>query len=671
MNGDGGAPFEVTAAERPPAHAPLALIYDVVSDPIMLLEPEGDDFRIVSSNAALVATLGMPRDQIVGTLLGALNPDGEKPSRFGNACRRAFRERVAIRYEEHTLFRGKRISALITLTPIFDGDGECRQVLSVSRDITHETQVIDALRASEHNLEATLRSIGDAVITTDNSGRIMRMNPQAELTTGFTLADARGRALHEVFRVIDAKSRASLRSPAFDVLRDGIVIDVGGDALLLARGGVERAVSASAAPIRDVGGHMSGVVVIYRDVTPERRAAAEKRAVEAERRRTETALRESEARYRTQFEHAPEAIVTFDVDAGRFVEANGNALRLFGYSRDELMKIGPLEVTPPTQPDGRFSWEVIAEYVARAIGGETPTLEGTIIDKSARELPCEIRLVRLPGAGMLVRASVIDITERKVAAALLEQNRLIQAANRMKSEFVANMSHELRTPLNAILGFAELMVDGKLGHVSLEQKDALADVLASGRHLLSLINGMLDLAKVESGRMEIAPERVDLRVVVAEVTDVLRALAARKRIKLGAHVDASLAEVVVDPARLKQVLFNYVSNALKFTPENGAVMVRALPDGDDAFVVHVEDTGIGIEPRDLDKLFLEFSQLDAGMTKRHEGTGLGLALTKRIVEALGGRVAVASTPGKGSTFSARLPRAPRTLVALGEPLVTR
>ncbi|HEY4223541.1 MAG TPA: PAS domain S-box protein, partial [Myxococcota bacterium] len=660
MNGDGSQ--RPTAAQPPaPSAAQLAVVYATVSDAIMIIDvvpsavgalPAVPELIVASVNDGFVRVMREDPSRFIGLSVGVVFGAGPRPMHFHELCHQVVREHKISTWEEHTSYFGRRISARVTLTPIIEG-GRCVHIVSVSRDITHETEVIEALRAGEQHLEATVRSIGDGFITTDTRGQIVRMNPQAEHTTGFALADVGGRPLHEILPVVDGRTRAPIVAVP-RVLQSGEALELGPDALLVTRTGSERPISGTFAPIRDVGGGLSGVVVIYRDVTSERRAAQEKRAVEAERRRTETALRESEARYRTQFEHAPEAIVTIDVDNGRFVEANSNALRLFGYGRDELMRIGPLEVSPSTQPDQRFSWEMIAEHISRAIGGEVPVFEYTILDKAGHAFPCEIRLVRLPGAGMLCRASVVDVTDRKQAEelkrysrALLEENRLIQAANRLKSEFVANMSHELRTPLNAILGFAELMHDGKIGAVSEEQQQALTDVLASGRHLLDLINGMLDLAKVESGRMEIAPQPVDLHALLAEVVDVSRSLAARKRIELSAHVDPSVSAVVTDPARLKQVLFNYLSNALKFTPDGGRVAVRAQPESESDFRVLVEDSGVGIDEEDLGKLFIEFSQLDAGMTKRHEGTGLGLALTKRIVEAQGGRVGVTSAPGSG------------------------
>jgi signal transduction histidine kinase len=233
-----------------------------------------------------------------------------------------------------------------------------------------------------------------------------------------------------------------------------------------------------------------------------------------------------------------------------------------------------------------------------------------------------------------------------------------EQANRLKSEFLANMSHELRTPLHTIMGFAQLMHQGTVGPVSPEHHEYLGDILYSSRHLLHLINDVLDLSKVEAGKMEFHPEPLDLRQVAAEVTDVLRPLAMKKRMCLAVEIDPAVADVTADPARLKQVLYNYLSNALKFTPEDGRITIRARPEGPDWFCLEVEDTGIGIQPADVGRLFVEFQQLDAGAAKQYPGTGLGLALTKRLVEAQGGRVGVRSALTTGTVFSAVLPQRP-------------
>ncbi|HKS16632.1 MAG TPA: ATP-binding protein, partial [Planctomycetota bacterium] len=282
--------------------------------------------------------------------------------------------------------------------------------------------------------------------------------------------------------------------------------------------------------------------------------------------------------------------------------------------------------------------------------------------KDGTEFPAEISLSPIDTElGKLVTAAVRDVSDRKRLEnerreVLEDQNRRIQEANRLKSEFLANMSHELRTPLNAIIGFSELMHDGKVP-VS-DYPEYLGDILKSSRHLLQLINDVLDLAKVEAGKMEFHPEAVQPSRIVDEVKGILRSLVSKKRIQMDVSVDPRVGEVVVDPAKLKQVLYNYVSNAVKFTPDEGRVAIRVQPEGADAFRVEVEDSGIGIRSEDFPRLFVEFQQLDATTAKKYPGTGLGLAFTKRIVEAQGGEVGVRSRPGVGSVFHALLPKKP-------------
>jgi signal transduction histidine kinase/DNA-binding response OmpR family regulator len=247
-----------------------------------------------------------------------------------------------------------------------------------------------------------------------------------------------------------------------------------------------------------------------------------------------------------------------------------------------------------------------------------------------------------------------------------EQNRLIQQANRLKSEFLANMSHELRTPLNGIIGFAEIMHDEKVGPISPDHKEYLKDILTSARHLLQLINDVLDLSKVEAGKFEFTPEKTDPVIVLGEVRDIVRALAAKKRIRLDFEIHPSLPTIVADARSLKQILYNYISNAIKFTPENGVVKVSVKPEDADYFRIEVTDTGVGIRREDLDRLFLEFQQLNSGNTPQFAGTGLGLALTKKIVEAQGGRVGATSVPAQGSTFYALLPLSPAAAPRIAE-----
>jgi len=260
---------------------------------------------------------------------------------------------------------------------------------------------------------------------------------------------------------------------------------------------------------------------------------------------------------------------------------------------------------------------------------------------------------------------VTEITHRKLAvesrltALRLEaENHKIQEASRLKSEFLANMSHELRTPLNAIIGFSELLLAGAVSPESPEHKVFLGHISTSGLHLLQLINDVLDLSKVESGKFEFFAEPVQLPVLIKEVQDILYTQIQQKHIQVTADVDPTLTDLMLDPGRLKQVLYNYLSNALKFTPEFGQVTVRARPEGGAAFRIEVEDNGIGISEADQLRLFTDFLQLDAGSTRQHQGTGLGLALARRLVQAQGGTVGVRSTRGVGSVFYLVMSRAP-------------
>src|SRR5436305_2517211 len=200
------------------------------------------------------------------------------------------------------------------------------------------------------------------------------------------------------------------------------------------------------------------------------------------------------------------------------------------------------------------------------------------------------------------------------------------------------MSHELRTPLNGIIGFAELMHDGRVGPVSTQHQEYLGDILTSAKHLLQLINDVLDLSKVEAGKFEFRPEPVILELLVREVCEIVRTLAAHKRIQLGIEIEPAVTGIVADSRSLKQILYNYLSNALKFTPDEGEVVLRIRPEDKDQFRIEVEDSGMGVKADDIGRLFVEFQQLDASTAKKYTGTRPGLALTQLIVEAQRGKV---------------------------------
>ena len=547
---------------------------------------------------------------------------------------------------------------------------------------------------------------------------------------------------------------------------------------------------------------------------------------EAEQGRLE--LQQGEARLRTLVENAPEAIIVVDLTTGLFAEPNENATKLYGLSREELVKVGPAQMSPPTQPDGRDSTEKAMEKIGEAMQGGTPVFEWVHRNAQGQDIPCEVRLVRLPSDRPQVRASVTDITERKrnqeilaqranqletvatlssTASTVLDPDKLLQAVvdlaqerfglyhahiyladdswqtlllasgagevgrkmvaeehsipmdaekslvaravrerqsiiandvrsqadflpnpflpetraemavpmivgdkvlgvfdvqsdradsftkadadiyttlasqvavalqnarlyveqaatvtqlrelDRLKSSFLANMSHELRTPLNSILGFTDVMLEGLDGQLTDYMDNDLRLIQKNGQHLLHLINDVLDMAKIESGKMNLNPEKFKIHDVLDEVTSITSTLASEKNLSLFIQEDSDQeVEIFADNTRLRQVMINLVNNSIKFT-ENGKIVLKATSLDGSRILITVKDTGIGIPPEQLEAVFQEFSQVDTSTTRKAGGTGLGLPISRRLVEMHGGRLWAESTgiSGEGSTFFVELP----------------
>jgi|GEM_PF-1573548 len=260
-------------------------------------------------------------------------------------------------------------------------------------------------------------------------------------------------------------------------------------------------------------------------------------------------------------------------------------------------------------------------------------------------------------------AAVLDRLNRQLLiqqAELQQINAQLAAASRHKSQFLANMSHELRTPLNAIIGFSGILLNPSLGKVSEEeQREFLDNIMISGKHLLGLINEVLDLSKIEAGRVTLSRDRFSVPEVVESVRQTVEPLAHKKNIVIEATFDANLPPMTADETKFRQILYNLLSNAIKFTPEAGRVRVHAQADHQ-SIEISVSDTGIGIKPEDRERIFHEFEQVEMSAERRFEGTGLGLTLAKKLVEIQGGRIWLESAVGKGSTFSFALPSAPET-----------
>lgn len=260
-----------------------------------------------------------------------------------------------------------------------------------------------------------------------------------------------------------------------------------------------------------------------------------------------------------------------------------------------------------------------------------------------------IRITRLQDLNVLLEKKVEERTEE-----LRSANIALEKANRLKSEFLATMSHELRTPLNAIIGFAEVLKDEVVGIVNKEQKEYLGDIHTSGQHLLNMINSILDLSKIEAGKLELKYETFHIREIIREVLNTIAPFSRKKSITIQTSIPKDIHPLTADRVKFKQILFNLLSNSVKFTPDNGRITISANPEKQH-IRFDVSDTGIGIKPEDMNNLFEPFHQLDASHARHYEGTGLGLALTKRLVELHGGQIWAKSEYGKGSTFSFLLP----------------
>jgi len=249
--------------------------------------------------------------------------------------------------------------------------------------------------------------------------------------------------------------------------------------------------------------------------------------------------------------------------------------------------------------------------------------------------------------------SALAIQNARLFREIADKSRQLEVASQHKSEFLANMSHELRTPLNAIIGFSEVLTDRMFGELNEKQEEYLKDIYASGNHLLSLINDILDLSKIEAGRMELELADFHLPTALDNALTLVRERAGRRNITLQMSVDERLGEIRADERKIRQVVLNLLSNAIKFTPEGGRIDVAAAPK-DASVEISVSDTGIGIAPDDQEQVFEEFRQVGTA-EKKAEGTGLGLTLCRKFIELHGGRIWVTSQVGVGSTFTFTIP----------------
>ncbi len=366
------------------------------------------------------------------------------------------------------------------------------------------------------------------------------------------------------------------------------------------------------------------------------------------------ALRSSEQKFRMLIEAAPDPMLLINRDA-RIILINSQVEKMFGYTRDELLGKHHDILLPLSFRDihEKNIKNYFSNHVPRPMGSG---LELFGLQKDGRKIPVEISLSPIEtGEGIVVISAIRDITERKKAEETRLENERLVAADKAKSEFLANMSHELRTPLNSILGFSEILKGGLAGKLDEKQEHFIDNIFTSGTFLLSLINDILDLSKIEAGKIELVPEKMSVPVTIKETLSLIKEKASKHNVLLKTEFDPELEFIEADKQRFKQILFNLLSNALKFSKEEGGtVTITAKKEGDMA-KISVSDTGIGIREENVGKLFQKFEQLESGISQKYGGTGLGLAITKQLIEMHGGNIRAESKFGEGSTFIFVLP----------------
>ncbi|HYZ71899.1 MAG TPA: PAS domain S-box protein [Chthoniobacterales bacterium] len=565
-------------------------------------------------------------------------PAGEQ-SRVLTAIKEAIQNKAVFEME-HQIRRvdGTTGWTLSRAVPLFDDAGEIREWFGAASDITERKRGEEAGRW----LSAIVQNSNDAILSKSLDGIITTWNSTAEHIFGYKEAEAVGKPItlivppelrQQEMHILE-RLRAGERIDHFETTRvrkDGTSLDV----------------SLTISPVRDSSGKIMGASTIARDIT--------------ERKRTEQALRDREEDLRWTFNLSSQVPWTAD-PAGNILDFSDRWISLTGRKREELLGSGWMSVPHPEDlPHMRKAWE----HALRT--GEPYDVEHRLCSTSGDYYWVRTRAYpRRDSFGRIVKwyGTVEDIHDRKLAQEHVQKvaeanselefrSREMERANQLKSEFLASMSHELRTPLHTILGFTQLLQEGIGGELTGKQARYLGHIYRDAEHLLELINGVLDISRIEAGRVELSYEPVDLSACISESITGIQGRAVAKYITLDSYA-GSLPRVTADQFRLKQVLYNLLGNAIKFTPQGGHVWVETSMTGNSVNVT-VADTGRGIASEDQNKIFKKFQQVGNITAGVREGTGLGLAITKELIELHGGRIWVESTPGHGSRFTFSLP----------------
>ncbi len=582
-------------------------LFDASSDIIVLISPA---FEILRINQVGCEGLGKKREELIGKKCYEVVHGLDAPIE-GCPCVEVMKTKKAGSGE---ITQGGR-SYIASASPIFDEDGEVKAFAHSIRDITERKQA--------EELYKTLTRSSPVGVYIVQEGKFVFVNPQFQEDAGYSEDELLGM---DSLSIVLPEDRDTVRKNATSMLKDERsehyeyrIVTKDGDITWI----LETVVSIQYQRRRATLGNFMNIT-------------ERKQAVEL---------------YKTLTRSSPVGV--YIVQEGKFVFVNPQFQEDTGYSEDELLGMDSLSIVLPEDRNA-----VRKNATSMLKDERSEHYEYRIVTKNG-----DITWILETVASIQYRGkratlgNFMNITERKRAEQeLMEKSKELAAASQAKSEFLASMSHELRTPLNAVIGFSDLMLDGIPGEINDEQKQCLSDILTSGQHLLNLINDVLDLSRVEAGRMELRLKSLNLADVIDDVQQAVRPLLDENKHRMKVSIEEGLPQVRADENRLRQIFFNLLSNAIKFTPPGGELSVEASKEGDYC-QLSVTDNGIGIKKEDQERIFEVFTQVDTLPDGRTRGTGLGLALTRQLVEMIGGRIWVESEYGKGSRFTFTLPLA--------------
>jgi PAS domain S-box-containing protein len=620
------------------ANALFAAIIDSSEDAIVSKDLSG---TITSWNKAAERIFGYSASEVIGGPISIIIPP-EKGAEERDILQRIRRGETISHFETTRVRKnGERVEVSVTISPVRH-EGRIVGASKIARDITAQKQLERQLAEQRARLEITLGSIGDAVIVADVNGEVTFMNRVAEALTGWTSEEAGARPLELVFNIINESTRRRVENPVAHVLREGTIVGLANHTILISKSGAEYAIDDSAAPIRDQGGEILGVVLVFRDVGGARAAA------------------DFRARLAAIVESSDDAIVSKDLN-GRITSWNSGATKLFGYSAEEVLGRPISMLIPPDRLDEETR---ILEQIRR--GEPVEHFESVRLAKDRRKVHVSLTISPIRDSeGHVIGASKIarDITDRKKAERELTEARaqlqkhsqelekvvaertaeLRQALAQLEG-FSYSISHDLRAPLRAMNGFADVVLKEHGPELRAEARELLERVVQSGKRLSVLVEEVLSSAQAKTAAAQL--KAVSLSTLLPRIVEDYPNLQQHRS---AIEIRQPLAPVLATEPLLTQCISNLLGNAIKFADPNRAPKINIWTDGKNGKVrLYIRDNGLGIRAEEQPHMFEMFSRGTSAANV--EGTGVGLAIVKRAAERMGGRVGVVSTPDVGSEF---------------------